>query len=119
MLGFSEVMLVLLFATLMLGPDKMPGIVRSWVRTVAAWRLELQKASDELHGIASGIEETATDVKHELSMPELRRQLDEVRAELVALRDGTAPTPGSEDPHRGTYGTLPREETPSQPHETP
>jgi sec-independent protein translocase protein TatB len=86
MIGFSEVMLVLVFATLVLGPERMPGVIRSWARTVAAWRAELQGAAAELRTVADGIEETASDVAHELSMPELRRELDEVRAELAALR---------------------------------
>lgn len=72
MIGFSEMMLVLVFATLVIGPERLPGVLKSWVRTLASWRAEL-----------SGV---STQLAKELNLTDLQRELDEVRAELVALR---------------------------------
>jgi sec-independent protein translocase protein TatB len=72
MIGFSELLLVLVFATLVLGPERLPGVVKSWVRTLATWKAELQGASAEF--------------AQELSLPELQRELEQVRAELDSLR---------------------------------
>lgn len=72
MIGISEILLIAVMASLLLGPERMPELARSAARTIASWRAELKGMSDQL--------------QEDLQVKDLERELAEVRRELDDVR---------------------------------
>lgn len=72
MIGVSEILLIAVMASLLLGPERMPELARSAARTIASWRAELKGMSEQL--------------QEDLQVKDLERELAEVRRELDDIR---------------------------------
>lgn len=79
MIGISEILLIVVMASLLLGPERMPELARSAARTIASWRAELKGMSDQLQEDLQ-----VKDLERELA--EVRRELDDVRQLPEALQ---------------------------------
>lgn len=72
MLGLPEMVLLVVLASMLLGPERVPGFVRQFVRKVASWRAELRQMSEAL--------------KDDVDISRMRDELRQVREELDRLR---------------------------------
>lgn len=72
MLGFSEIFLIVVLASMLLGPERLPQLIRQFAKTVAAWRAELDGAREE--------------AEEALGVETLQEELAQVRRELAEIR---------------------------------
>lgn len=71
-MGFAEILLIVVLASVLLGPEKLPGAIRQASATLSSWRAELRGVSEK--------------VAEDLDFDGLRSELEAVREELDELR---------------------------------
>ena len=107
----SEIIVILLIALVVLGPEKLPDAVRKFTQTYselkkmsAGFQSELKSALDEpmreMRETANLVRDAADPKKLMAEAEAERRVLDEAAA-TTPVNDWAAPTPGTADTSRG------------------
>ena len=97
-LGFSEVVVILILALILLGPSKLPDLARS----IGKGMREIKKATDDLKGVwDEEVSDTLRDEIPRLKPPDIRaaarQALDQAWPEDLPGRPGPGHLPPSED----------------------
>ncbi len=83
-IGFAELLLIAVVGLLVIGPEQLPGTIR----TVSLWLGRLRRSFNE---IKSDIEREigADDIKHQLHNESILKELENTRAELSSIANDT------------------------------
>ncbi|MGI9293307.1 MAG: Sec-independent protein translocase protein TatB [Pseudomonadales bacterium] len=83
-IGFAELLLIAVVGLLVIGPEQLPGTIR----TISLWLGRLRRSFNE---IKSDIEREigADDIKRQLHNETILKELEDTRAELNAIADDT------------------------------
>jgi len=101
-IGTWEVVVILILALLVLGPDKLPGVARSVGKSLNRLRRTADEVKREID--IEGIkEDLRSDILEDPDMEEIRRSLDfraDIRRAMADLQD-PPPLPGPDEPGPG------------------
>lgn len=108
-LGFSELIVILVVAMLVIGPDKLPYYARNLGKAVRSLRRELNQTTEE---VRSTLDESMGDVMEPIR--ELKQEADGIRSELKsAVRESFDPfaAPNKAPTQSAEEGDASQEET--------
>lgn len=76
-LGFAEIIVILVVAMIVIGPDKLPYVARNAGKTLRSFRKALNEATEE---VRDTLDETMGDVMEPIK--DIKRETDGIRQEL-------------------------------------
>lgn len=92
-IGFTELLLVGIVALIVVGPERLPGVIRtgmSYIRQIKSGFAHVKSEVErelELDEFKHQLDESKSDLTHAVGYDELNDSLDELREESEKLRD--------------------------------
>lgn len=106
-IGFWELLVIGVMALLVLGPERLPGAIRSTARTVrrvkniaGGFKAEIDEQL-RIHELHENLKKAESMSMHNLS-PELQKTVDELKAAAESVQQPYKKTAASEDPPENT-----------------
>ncbi|MEX2962423.1 Sec-independent protein translocase protein TatB [Microbulbifer sp. TYP-18] len=105
-IGFFELLLVAVVGLLVIGPERLPDVVRTSTRWWSGIRRSLSQAREELER-----EIGADEIRRELHNERIMRELEESRREMEQTLSGTeSPASESHDPSTEAEEYMPEQD---------